>query len=194
MGGRGHDLFRYAAVAAFLLCYLTILLGGNVMASDSGLACPDWPTCHGSLAPPLSGGTGIEWSHRLSALALSVATASVFGLALVFERSRPVLLRIAGAGMATVLGQALLGGWVVESNLTVAIVLLHLGLATVLFGLLLVLALLANLREIPRRYLDWARHAAEERPPHPSGTPADSPWIPEVPVGHRQSGSPPVSG
>jgi cytochrome c oxidase assembly protein subunit 15 len=178
---RGHDMFRYAAVAAFLLCYLTILLGGNVMASDSGLACPDWPTCHGSLTPPLSGATGVEWSHRLSALVLSAATASLFALGVLFERSRPVLLRISAAGLATVIGQALLGGMVVESDLTVAIVLLHLGLATVLFGLLLVLALLANLREIPRRYLDWARQAAEERAAVPSPDGADPGWTPTAP-------------
>jgi cytochrome c oxidase assembly protein subunit 15 len=191
---RGHDLFRYAAVGAFLLCYLTILLGGNVIASDSGLACPDWPTCHGSLSPPLSGGTGIEWSHRLSALALSVATGSVLALGVVFERTRPVLLRISVAAFATVIGQAALGGLVVTSDLTVAIVLMHLALATVLFGLLLVLALVANLREIPRRYLEWARHAAEEQAPVPGARVGGSRPMPDVPVGHRQGASPPAPG
>lgn len=166
---RGHDLFRYGAVVAFVLCYVTILLGGNVMASDSGLACPDWPTCHGSFAPPLSGGTGIEWSHRLSALVLSVAVVALTALGLLYERSRPILLRLTAIAAVTVVAQALLGGVVVESNLLVGIVLLHFGLATVLFGVLLVIALLANVREIPRAWKDWALRATEEAPPGEPG-------------------------
>lgn len=159
---RGHDLFRYGAAVAAGLCYLTILLGGNVMASDSGLACPDWPTCHGMLVPPLAGPTGVEWAHRLSALVLSVAILALTSLALLFERTRPVLLRLTLASLGTVVGQALLGGVVVTSDLAVGLVLFHLGLATALFGILLLLVLLANLREIPRRWIDWAHRAADE--------------------------------
>lgn len=162
---RGHDLFRYGAAVAAALCYLTILLGGNVMASDSGLACPDWPTCHGTLVPPLTGPTGIEWAHRLSALVLSLAILALTSLALLFERTRPVLLRLTLASLGTVIGQALLGGVVVTSDLAVGLVLFHLGLATALFGILLLLVLLANLREIPRRWIDWARRAADETVP-----------------------------
>ncbi len=161
---RGPDLFRFTAIAAVILCYTAIILGGNVMASDSGLACPDWPTCHGTFAPPLSGGTGIEWAHRLSALILSLAITVLFTLAALFERARPVLLRLSFASLATVVGQALLGGVVVESNLVVGVVLLHLALATALFGLLLLLVLLSNLREIPRRWVEWAHRASEVQP------------------------------
>ncbi len=186
---RGHDLFRLTAVVAVLLCYTTILLGGNVMASDSGLACPDWPTCHGTFAPPLSGGTGIEWTHRLAAFVLSASIALLTVLGLLFERSRPVLLRLTLASLATVVGQALLGGVVVESDLTVDLVLLHLALATALFGILLLLVLLANLREIPRRWVDWARRASESAPPPadgggapgPAPNPPPVPWSPVVP-------------
>ena len=173
---RGHDLFRYIAVASFLFCYVTILLGGNVMASDSGLACPDWPTCHGSLAPPISGSTGIEWTHRIAAFVLSSAIGLLTFLAVAYERRRPVILRLTGLAFATVVGQALLGGLVVESGLTVGLVLLHLALATALFAVLLVLVLLANLREVPQRWLEWARRASDEREPSdaeisPSPTP-----------------------
>jgi heme A synthase len=176
----GHTFFRYVAVAAVLACYVTILIGGNVMASDSGLACPDWPTCHGSLTPPLAGAAGIEWAHRLSAFVLSATIVVMCAAAIVAERSRPILVRLSAASAALVLAQAVLGGVVVESDLTVGLVLLHLGLATALFALLLVIALLANFREIPRRWLDFARRASEEVPPSvrwaesgpaPSGSP-----------------------
>lgn len=161
----GHRLFRYLAVAAFALCYVTILLGGNVMASDSGLACPDWPTCHGSFFPPLSGATGVEWSHRLSALVLSAATLVLAVFAVVWERARPVLLRLSVGAVFLVAAQAVLGGVVVDSSLSIGIVLAHFALATVLFMMLLVLALVANLRTIPRTCLEWAWTAGDELPP-----------------------------
>ena len=163
----GHDLFRYLAVVALLGAYVTILLGGNVMASDSGLACPDWPTCHGSLTPPLTGGTGIEWSHRLSALVLSLVVGMLTIAALLYERSRRVLLHLTLLCAGTVVVQALLGGWVVRADLATTIVLLHFALATLLFAALLLLAFLANLREVPRRWVAWAWKATEPDAPEP---------------------------
>jgi heme A synthase len=161
----GHDIVRYLAVGALIASYVTILLGGNVMASDSGLACPDWPTCHGSFTPPLTGGTGIEWSHRLSALVLSLLIAMLTVAALLYERQRRVLLHLTLLCAGTVVVQALLGAVVVTSGLTTTVVLLHLGLATLLFAALLVLAFLANLREVPRRWVAWAWKATETAPP-----------------------------
>jgi heme a synthase len=161
----GHDRFRYVAAGAFLLCYVTILLGGNVMASDAGLACPDWPTCHGTLWPVLSGPTGVEYAHRIAGFFLSVVVLGLAILGWAYEATRPVLRRMAVGALALVVGQALLGGLVVESGLGIGLVLVHLTLATFLFGLLLLLALLANLREIPPHWIAWAHRVAEERPP-----------------------------
>lgn len=178
----GHDRFRAAAAVAFLLCYVTILLGGNVMASDSGLACPDWPTCHGSYLPSLQGPTGIEYTHRLAAFFLSVSILLLALLGIAYERGRPALRNLSLLSLGLVVAQALLGGVVVESNLVVGVVLLHLALATALFGLLLLLALLANLNQIPPRWAAWARRAAQETP-EPPGTPfgAGAPLVPAAP-------------
>jgi heme A synthase len=159
-----HTAFRLLAIAAFTATYVTILLGGNVMASDSGLACPDWPTCHGSLLPPFSGATAIEWSHRLSAFVTGVLVAAMTLVGLASERRRPVLRGLSVAASLLVLAQALLGGLVVETSLVVGIVLLHFLLATVLFGLLLLIAFLANLREIPKRWASWAERVADDEP------------------------------
>jgi len=181
---RGHDLFRYAAVVGCLLCYTTILLGGNVMAADSGLACPDWPSCfgNGNYLPGLQGGVALEWGHRIAAFFLSVSILVLGLLGVVYERSRPVLMRLALGALALVVTEALLGGLVVENALAVSLVLLHLALATALFGVLLVLVLLSNLRELPRRWLDWARHAADAAP-DPEGS--DAAFSAHDPAGPR---------
>jgi cytochrome c oxidase assembly protein subunit 15 len=151
------------------------------MASDSGLACPDWPTCHGSYLPALNGPTGIEYLHRIAAGLLGLSVFVLAAAAIRFERNRPVLQRMAYGAVGLVVAQALLGGVVVETRLVVGLVLLHLLLATVLFGLLLLLAAVANLREIPKRWIDWAWRATDgsprpgDAPPEPFDRPVPSP-------------------
>jgi heme a synthase len=164
---RGHDLFRYAAVIACVLCYLTIILGGNVITTGNGLACPDWPSCfgNGNYLPAVSGGAAIEWSHRVAAFVLSLSVLVLTFLGVAFERGRRALLRLSAVALGLVVTEALLGALVIDTSLLAGVVLVHLAIATALFGILLVLALLANLREMPRRWVDWARRAAAEEPP-----------------------------
>jgi fused signal recognition particle receptor len=185
MGARGHDLFRIAAVMACVLCYSTILLGGNVIVNGDGLACPHWPTCYpnGNLLPAFTGGAAVEWSHRVSAFFLSVAVLALAALALAYERRRAVLLRLSFLSLGLVVAEALLGGLVVESNLQPTFILFHLGLATALFGLLLLIATLANLREMPRRWIEWAHRAAEESPAPPAREPLGDPASRDTPSG-----------
>ena len=64
---------RLAAAAAFLTLLL-IVAGGLVTNTDSGLACPDWPTCFGSPIPKMVGGVAVEHTHRLIATAVGLCT------------------------------------------------------------------------------------------------------------------------
>ncbi len=189
---RGHDLFRTAVLVAALLCYSTILLGGTVMASDSGLGCPTWPTCYPnhSLLPDVHGAAFVEWSHRVAAFFLSSCVLAMALLGVAYERQRPVLLRLGLVALGLVVVEAALGGWVVRSDLTIALVLVHLAIATALFGLLLVLALLSNMRQMPRRWIDWARRASEERPSIPTDEATGT--VPRVPA-PKAAVSPPQS-
>ncbi|HTW39667.1 MAG TPA: COX15/CtaA family protein [Thermoplasmata archaeon] len=163
---RGHDLFRFATLAAVVMCYVTIILGGNVITTDNGLACPDWPTCfgNGNLLPAFTGGAAVEWSHRVAAFFLSVSVLVLTLLAVAYERGRRALLRLSGLALSLVVMEALLGGVVIETSLLAVIVLIHLAIATALFGLLLIVALIANLKEMPRRWIEWARRAVNEQP------------------------------
>jgi heme A synthase len=175
-----HTIFRLLAIAAFFATYVTIVLGGNVIASNAGLACPDWPSCHGTFVPPFSGATAIEWSHRVSAFVTGLLVAGMALVGLVSERRRPVLRGLAVSAAVLVLAQAFLGGLVVLTNLAAMVVLLHFVFATVLLGILLVIAFLANLRSIPKLWTDWAEAAADEEPAsvtlarmQKGGTPSD---------------------
>jgi len=65
---------RRLAVAAAFLTLVLIVAGGLVTNTDSGLACPDWPTCFGSPMPRMVGGVAVEHSHRLIATAVGLCT------------------------------------------------------------------------------------------------------------------------
>jgi heme A synthase len=72
---------RLAAAAAFLTVVL-IVAGGVVTNTDSGLACPDWPTCFGSVVPRMAGNVAVEHTHRLIATAVGLCTVALAALAL----------------------------------------------------------------------------------------------------------------
>src|SRR6266481_4908957 len=65
---------RRLAVAAAFLTVVLIVAGGVVTNTDSGLACPDWPTCFGSPMPRMVGGVAVEHTHRLIATAVGLCT------------------------------------------------------------------------------------------------------------------------
>ena len=72
---------RLAAAAAFLTVVL-IVAGGVVTNTDSGLACPDWPTCFGSVVPKMVGNVAVEHTHRLIATAAGLLTVALVVLTL----------------------------------------------------------------------------------------------------------------
>lgn len=54
------------------LTFDLIVLGSLVSATDSGLACPDWPLCYGKAIPVFDTQIFLEWFHRLVAGVLGV--------------------------------------------------------------------------------------------------------------------------
>jgi heme a synthase len=137
--------FRKLAVVSTVATFLLIGIGGLVRATKSGLGCgEDWPACNGELIPSMQTyTTAIEWSHRFVALAVVVLLG---GLVLVAFRSRaeqPRLLAASVAAFGLVIVQALVGMIVVKLRLEAASVVVHLGLALALAGLLIHVSVLA---------------------------------------------------
>jgi len=125
-------LARTVSLALCLLTFALVVLGGVVHATGSSLACPDWPTCHGSLAPAMVGGVRFEHSHRLLAGAVVLAT---LGLSLSARglpgSSRPRRIALVALGLVVV--QALLGAATVLLRLPAAISIAHLAVAMSFF-------------------------------------------------------------
>jgi heme a synthase len=114
-------------------------LGNVVSATGSGLACPDWPLCHGSVIPPLRADVLIEYSHRLAALAATVLI--VVTTVLTLRRTRaPGLRRLAWLLPGLLVVQIALGGITVLLKLPHLISTAHLVNALLILAGLIVLA------------------------------------------------------
>lgn len=59
----------------YILCFVIfglIVLGAGVRIADAGLACPDWPLCHGELVPSFNFQIFMEWIHRAIAMGAGI--------------------------------------------------------------------------------------------------------------------------
>jgi heme A synthase len=135
-------VFRLVTVATVLAAISQVTLGGVVRVTDSGLGCPDWPLCHGSIIPPFNLTTLIEYSHRLSASALMLLVLSVAALTWTFYRPDPRMVVSSLLGVALVLAAAALGGVTVLTELAWWGVLLHLGIAEAALACMVIVAFL----------------------------------------------------
>jgi len=107
-----------------------LFLGSVVHATESSLACPDWPTCFGTMVPEMTGGVFWEHLHRLVAGGLLLLWGLGTWLAHREARAeRPWVLRAALAGVALLLVQSVFGGLTVIYQLPDLVSTTHLTLA-----------------------------------------------------------------
>jgi heme o synthase len=148
------------AVATAVATYLLILIGGLVHGTGSSLACPDWPTCYGSLMPKMEGGVLVEHSHRLAAGTVVILT---LALAVMLTASRHAELRplrpFGWLAVGLVIVQAVLGGITVLLRLPTPVSTAHTATSLMFFLTLLYVAV----RSRPAR----STHDAIARPAPP---------------------------
>ncbi|MFL5332328.1 MAG: COX15/CtaA family protein [Geminicoccaceae bacterium] len=141
---------RNTAAAAAVLVYALIVLGAVVRTTNSGLSCPDWPTCYGhwlplpgdiAAVPDIGYSYGqvmLEWVHRLIAGLLVGPLVLVLAvLTFLARRRRPDLAVAGGALVALLLLQGALGGLTVLDLNSPWSVAIHLGNALLVLTVIL---------------------------------------------------------
>lgn len=137
--------FFWAVWGLLVYTYAVVYLGAYVRHLGVGLACPDWPLCHGAVLPALAGPTGVArevvLGHRFTALVLLAATAGLAHWAYRLRRGRPDLSRGSVVALGLLLLQALGGAWVVVSRQSLFSTLAHGAFVALYFGALSYLCL-----------------------------------------------------
>ena len=164
----------------FLTWFLTldlIMFGAFVRLTDSGLGCPDWPGCYGSVTPIGAMGdihqasqsmpygpvtlskAWIEMIHRYVGAALGMLIIAIVWMA---WRHRARLVRspaLATVTLVAVCVQGAFGAWTVTHRLMPAVVTAHLVLGLLLLALMTWLAARerphAAIAAAARRWLPW---------------------------------------
>lgn len=124
-----------------------LFLGSVVHATESSLACPDWPTCFGTMVPEMTGGVFWEHLHRLVAGGLVLMFALATWLARRETADRPWIFRACLAGLGLLLVQSVFGGITVIYQLPDLVSTTHLTLA---FAFLVLATVLAGATMTPR--------------------------------------------
>jgi cytochrome c oxidase assembly protein subunit 15 len=126
-------LYRRVTLLSLFALGFIVVTGGAVRVTGSGLGCPDWPTCaEGRIVAPLETHALIEFVNRTVTGAVSVM---VIVAVLAALRRRPYRRDLVGLAVGLVLGvigQIVLGGLVVLTDLYPPLVMGHFVLSMVL--------------------------------------------------------------
>ncbi len=128
------------AGSALFSALLAVALGGVVRVTGSGLGCPDWPLCYGSVIPPWELAAWLEYIHRLSAAVSGVFTFLMVAAIFMRYGLRSRMFLAASLAGTLLLIQAALGAFTVLSEIEPGWALFHTGVATGLVGVLSLIA------------------------------------------------------
>ena len=141
-----HKLYLVSTIWTLGLLFL----GSIVHATGSSLACPDWPTCYGTMFPEMTGGIFWEHLHRLVAGGLVLLFIAATWIGWKAEETRPAVRTWSCIGILLLLIQSIFGGLTVILKLPDAISTTHLALAFLFLSLVTVLtAVTAPTKAIP---------------------------------------------
>lgn len=154
---------RPVAWTTSVLTYFLITLGGVVLATGSGLSCPDWPFCYGEAYYAGTYHAFLEQFHRFTAATVSILIVLlVIGIIRWARRDR-LMLTLALVAPFLLAVQIVLGGLTVLWKLPPQIITTHLGTALAIFAIVSAIAVLsgkpAPSTELPAKTRHFARLA-----------------------------------
>ena len=118
-----------------------MFIGGYISAAGLGLTCPDWPLCPSGIFPDEQ--YFIEWTHRLiAAITGTLVIATTIGCWLTKNSESKIKLTSTLAAIF-VITQITLGALVIDLKLHAVLVSIHLGIAILLFAMVLLTTLFA---------------------------------------------------
>jgi heme A synthase len=139
-------VFQRLLLITIALTFVLVVIGGTVRATDSGLGCPDWPTCHGKLIPKAEKHTLIEFTHRTVAAVVGFLFLGVTYQTFRTQRSNPLVFWLAFSAGLLLLWQIVLGGITVVNELPPEIVALHLATAMAFLAVCIVTFIISTMR------------------------------------------------
>jgi heme A synthase len=128
--------------------FFVLLVWGNIVAGlKAGLACPDWPLCHGKVVPPFRWDIYVEFSHRVLG-----GVAGIFLVILAVKRLKTYSSAYKSVPIIAIVLlaiQVVMGGLVVLLKLPINLTTIHFLTALVIFSLVLFLAYFDGLKNKP---------------------------------------------
>ena len=125
--------------------FLNVATGAAVRLSDSGLGCPDWPTCaHRRVTPPLSLHPVIEFGNRMVVTTLVISCLVTWVASFLRRPSRRDLRWLSGGLLLGILAESVFGAFVVYSHLNAYVVMTHFMVGIALLAVAVELCLYAG--------------------------------------------------
>src|SRR5712692_5509748 len=135
---------RIVAWVAAVVTYFLIALGGTVLATNSGLSCPDWPLCYGQAYYSGTYHVFLEQFHRFTAATVSILIVLLLIGIIAWARKDRALLTMGIAAPMLLAIQIVLGGLTVLWKLPPQIITAHLGTALAIFAIVITIAVLSG--------------------------------------------------